>query len=251
MKANQVRVIESPANPQFKTWKKCLEPQGIKKHGLFLLSGRKLVSEFLQSQPEKIEALITMQDLPKLSSADLPIYHLKKSLFKELDVLGTDQPLLLIQAPEIPTWRSDSPSKGIEVFLALQDPGNLGAALRLCEAFDVKKVVCLKESAYPLHPKSLKASAGSALRVPLESGPSIDDLADIEFFALDSKGVSITEVNWPKSFRVLLGEEGRGLPEKIKNTAKLLSVPMKNSLESLNATSALAITLYAQSLSSR
>lgn len=254
MKANQVRVIESPANPQFKTWKKCLEPQGIKKHGQFLLSGRKLVGEFLNSHPQQVEALITANGHNEMSSemsAHVPTYQLKKSLFKELDVIGTDFPLLLMTAPEFETWKQASECKGVEVLLALQDPGNLGAAIRLCEAFDVTKVICLKESAHPLHPRAIKSSAGSVLRVPIELGPSIQELSPDFVYALDANGTSVDRFQWPRNLRLLLGEEGQGIPDHLKSEKNLLSIPMKKTLESLNATSSLAIALYANSIKSR
>lgn len=245
MSTNQVRLIESPANPQFKLWKSCLESQGIKKHGQLFLSGKKLVDEFLRDHKDKVVALIGYGDIEAM---DIPTYSISKNLFNELDLLGTGQALLLIEAPQLQAWRNTAP-KGIEIFLALQDPGNVGAALRLAEAFSVSKVVCLKECAYPFHPKALKASSGSALKVPLFKGPSITELAaaNADFLGLDKNGTLISEFQWPKNFRLVLGEEGRGLPAELKTQS--LKIPIHENLESLNATSALSIALYAHSLS--
>ena len=245
MKSDQVRPIESSSNPQFKLWKACTEPRGIKKHQKALLSGKKLVEEFLEFQADHALALIGTEGI---ESGPVPTYCLSPKLFKELDILGTGSPLLFVKTPTLKQWEISPTPQGKEIFLALQDPGNLGAALRLAEAFHMDKVILLKECAHPLHPKCLKASSGSALRLQLEIGPSIQDLShlDIPFIGLDKSGVGVEEFQWPSHFRLVLGEEGRGLPPGLKTQS--LQIPINDKLESLNATSALAIALYSQKL---
>ena len=185
-----VKRITSRDNPTYRRLVSLLNSTGIKKHGEFLLSGRKLVSEFLprepQGKPSDLKAIIIaenhdelLEQLPAATAAaqntakSLPVIALPKDLFAELDTHGTHFPLLWGVAPEIPAARLSEPPRGLELILALANPLNLGAALRSAEAFSVNQVVLLKECAHPFLPKVLRASSGSALRLNLRSGPSI------------------------------------------------------------------------------
>src|SRR6185503_18710720 len=59
---------------------------------------------------------------------------------------------------------------------ALQDPGNLGALVRTCEAAGVTAVAVGAGSAHPNHRRALRASAGSLLRLPTAINVSPEDL---------------------------------------------------------------------------
>lgn len=243
MNPDQVRRIESAENKTFKSWLQLHESQGVKKQGRFLLSGLKLVNEALEKRPFKIEALVLGPD--DISDFDGPTYQLTKPLFKELDLLGTRSPLIIGELPNIPEW-TPTETKGLEIFLALQDPGNLGSALRLASAFNVDHVILLKESAHPFHPRSLKAASGASYSLSLSYGPTIHHLED-EYWVLDQAGKNIADFKWPKNLRLVLGEEGRGIPAHLKNTARTLTIPINENVESLNATHALAIALHSWS----
>ncbi|HCX69546.1 MAG TPA: RNA methyltransferase, partial [Rhodobiaceae bacterium] len=61
--------------------------------------------------------------------------------------------------------------------------------------------------------------------------------------ALDGKGTDIEEYVWPENLRLVLGEEGRGLPPGLKAT--LLAIRTTGAVESLNATVAASLALSA------
>jgi RNA methyltransferase, TrmH family len=242
MKMGQVRLIESPENKLFKSWMKLHESHGVKKSGQFLLSGKKLVEEAIKKNHCKVLALVTCEGHD--SPSEHPTYELKKKLFRELDVLGTGGPLLIGEVPPVNDWSGSLP--GPKLFLGLQDPGNLGSALRLASAFAIPNVILLKEAAHPFLPKALRAAAGSTFHLKLWWGPSINELKPHEdLYVLDLNGQSVSEFRWPKDFSLLLGEEGRGLPDSLKRSSHSLTVPFSGRVESLNATHALAITLSA------
>ncbi len=257
LRQKNVAEITSPANPQFKLWLSLLERKGLKRHGQFLLSGRKLVPEMLEQQLEIFESLIfskpeQLELINPQGLKGLSLFQLAPSLFAELDLFGTEAPLLVGRQPELIPARLDKEPLGLELLAATGDPANLGALLRSAEAFAVRKVVLLKECAHPFHPKTIKASSGSVFRLELEWGPSIHDLCKpphlFVLYALTPKpqSESLPHVRWPQDLRLIVGEEGPGLPETLINSPLIhpITIPMQASVESLNATVATSLALW-------
>ena len=205
-----------------------------------------MVTEFLKKPNLEIEAEILSADFPRLVKDNkVKTYHLSSALFKELDVLGTHASMLILKQPAIRDWNSENSIKGLSLLAPLGDPTNLGALMRSAEAFGARQIILLKESAHPFLPKTIKSSAGSALRIPLFRGPSIQDLDNLKIkniIALDLDGTKISDFKWPEQTYLLVGEEGAGLPV-LKNIQKL-TIPT-NGVESLNATVAASIAMYA------
>lgn len=240
--------ITSEANLQFKIFLSLGESKGLKKEKLFLLSGKNLVQEYLERSPlnPKFIAEILTEDLPSLTF-DRPnsqVFKLSKSLFKQIDVLGTHWPILVLEQPQIPEWNSTSLFPDLLVATPLGDPSNLGALIRSAEAFGIKDMILLKESAHPFLPKAVKASAGSVLRMHFHRGPNLQDFSLTQgsnLIGLDMNGTALQKFQWPTKGILLLGEEGPGLPKS--KTMKTIRIPTEK-VESLNATVAASIALY-------
>lgn len=242
--------IDSRTNPLYRSWKNLSSAKGIREERLILISGRKLVPEYLASPQYRPTALIVAdpKDVEKLQfNKNLDVFWIAKTLFKELDESGTYFPLLVVEAPGISQANLKRPPEGLELVLSLSNPQNLGAVLRSCEAFEAKKIILLKECAYPFLPKVIRSSSGSALRVPLEFGPSITELTDqdsAQMVALDMQGPALTKAKLDLKLRLFIGEEGQGVPQNL-NFHTTYSIPMKAGMDSLNASVAASIALYA------
>jgi len=238
MSRSKITEITSSTNPQMKIWRSLLSSKGIKKEGLFILSGEKLILEFLKNPKLEIDCELVTKNQTPLDHPH-PKFLLSSELFQELDEVGTGFNLLVIKTPSIKTWDENSKAK-MTLFLPLGDPANLGAAIRSAEAFLVEEIVLLQQAAHPFLPKAIKASGGSVLRANLFKGPSLQDL-NPSLITLDQSGISLVDFQWPEQSRLLVGEEGPGLSNfqsKIKVT-----IPTQG-VESLNATVALSIALY-------
>lgn len=248
-----MKSITSNKNPLYRTWQDLLSSAGIKKNKLHLASGAKLIPERLRQNSDGCEAVIFPPgpisiDWAKLTQK-VPAYQLTQELFNELDILGTKSPLLVCHNPEMSLVDLNTEPEGLEVWSALGDPSNLGALLRSAEAFSIDRVVLLKESANPFLPRTVRASAGSVWRVPLLLGPSIQELQTAQahsFVVLDKSGSDLQKFSWPKNLRLLLGEEGRGIPPALSTAApNKLSISINKNVESLNALVAASISFYA------
>ena len=235
-------IIESPQNDTFKKLLSLTSSKGLKEEGLFLLSGEKLIREFLRKPHLKVIHEVLSLDQQSLTIEAKQV-HLAPALFAQLDVLGTHFNILVLEQPSIPTLTAadmDSYTpNGIELVAPTGDPGNLGALIRSAEAFAVPRVILSREAAYPFLPKAVKASAGSVLRVPLARGPALAEFPS-RCIALDPHGTSIDEFVWPQQGLLLLGEEGPGF--SIREFPTRIRIPTTG-VESLNVVVAASIAL--------
>jgi 16S rRNA (guanine527-N7)-methyltransferase len=247
-----IREIASTSNPNFQLCREIQQGRGIRKHGLALVSGRKMVEELLRDDPERIEAWITDRDGPAPPPgcpADASWLRMTKPLWDELDQFGSGFPILRVRTPEIPPIDlSVDPANlhGCTLLVPFQDPENVGAVLRSAAAFRADRVVLLREAAHPFHPKSLRSGGPAILRTPLFIGPSIRELPAMTapLVVLGAGGTDIREFAWPESFVMLPGVEGPGLPANLPQATKL-GIPIAEHVESLNANVATAIALFA------
>ncbi len=252
--------ITSATNPQFKIWKSLTTSKGIKENNRFFLMGEKLIAEFFEDltgfaqRGFKPEYLIFDKEISPLSlgktdgdRAAVKTTQLSIELFKELDVLGTKSPLLILTFKDFQVKNFEVPPQGLELICPLGDPRNLGALIRSAAGFSANQIVLTKESTHPFLPHSIKASAGAALKIDF----SKTALATSEIplvganFALALFGESIASAAWPPNLRLWVGEEGPGLNlEHVqKKTMKFVNIPTKN-IESLNAMVSTSLALW-------
>jgi tRNA G18 (ribose-2'-O)-methylase SpoU len=249
--------ITSRESPKFIHLKKLLKGRGLKKYGQSLMSGPKQVREVLAEFPEYCRGVVKGSHhqfyddgLFKYISkgeeqSGLKIYELQAGLFRELDIYGTDRPLLLVNVKPLPKWRVSDPLPGCTLFVPFQDPVNVGSVIRSAAAFGVSQVVMLREAAHPFHHKATRVAGSTVFRVPIRSGPGIGALfeKDSPFFTLSTEGESLRGFRFPRCFGLIPGLEGPGVPGNLKGLPSI-SVPMARGVESLNAATATGIVLY-------
>ena len=147
----------------------------------------------------------------------------------------------------------------VMVLAAVQDPGNVGTILRSAEAFGATGAVTTRGTADPYSPKGLRASAGSALRLPVMRGMAIPVLlaqlraSGVKIYAAVSQAsgaapktgaARVPEANLTEGCAIFVGNEGAGLPPEVEHAAdSLISIPTRT-VESLNAGVAASIVLY-------
>ncbi|KJJ83287.1 tRNA/rRNA methyltransferase SpoU [Candidatus Omnitrophus magneticus] len=136
---------------------------------------------------------------------------------------------------------------------SLQNPGNLGTIIRDCSAFNVSGIILTGDSADPYNPKTVRATTGTVLDIPIFQAV-YGDIAVLKkegykilVSALDhSKGVDIAEVDISENpFILVFGSEGEGVSEELRNMADtIFYIPINKKCESLNVVSASAIAIY-------
>ena len=136
--------------------------------------------------------------------------------------------------------------------VGLQDPGNVGALTRVADAAGSSGLVFSAGSADPLGWKALRASSGSAFRVPMATGISPEETcaaaraAGLRVVATcPATGSDLHETDLTGPLLVLMGGEGPGLPaDLIRSAEARLRIPMREPVESLNVAVAAGIVLF-------
>jgi 16S rRNA (guanine527-N7)-methyltransferase len=244
-----VRELSSESNPRFRLFRDLLGGRGIRKHALALLAGPRIVAEVLARFPEQVQGWLTDLSGPPPPDASIEWIRLTRPLLGELDVAGTNAPLLLVHTPPLQEWSDDAPwPQGCTLFIPFQDPENIGAVIRSAAAFGAARVVLLQGAAHPFHPRSCRAAGSALFQVPLLEGPPIARLKSrhVPLIALDTSGQLLEAEPFPNRFGLVVGVEGPGLPEHLRQ-GPLRRIPIAAGVESLNAATAAAIALYAWS----
>jgi TrmH family RNA methyltransferase len=134
----------------------------------------------------------------------------------------------------------------------LNNPSNTGAILRTAEAAGVSAIITTEGTADLFSPKSLRASMGSAFRLPIIQKLPFDTAMELcRKNTLHTVGTSPTavhrynEVEWKRGTAIVLGPEATGLSaDEISRLDQTVSIPMKPPVESLNVAVAAAILVY-------
>lgn len=156
-------------------------------------------------------------------------------------------------------WRSAEPGRVFAAQPALvvcavqvQDPGNVGAILRSADAAGATGAAVVAGSADPFGWKALRGSMGSAFRLPVAAGASVEDVCREArargvriAAAVPAAGTGLHDADLTGPVLVLVGGEGAGLPPAVRDAADLsLSIPMRPPVESLNVAVAAALVVY-------
>ncbi|MCS7264084.1 MAG: RNA methyltransferase [Armatimonadetes bacterium] len=260
-----LRFITSRQNELYRFLKALTEPQTRKKQGAFLIEGATFVSELLEDKSRPILTIVLTPEfaetergkeiIAKAQQKRISIMLMSNALFKEIASSETPQGVLAAirqpQREQIEQLKVPSSAK-VVVLEGLQDPSNVGAIIRIADAIGALAVIYTKGTADPYAPKSVRASAGSLIHVPVLEVSSVKEAVDwlkAKSFQIvgttPQEGTSIYKAKFADKVAVLIGNEARGLSEEAKRASDLLvTIPMIGKVSSLNAAVAAGVLLY-------
>jgi len=157
-----------------------------------------------------------------------------------------------------PTW-SDVKAKKPRILVIdrVTDPRNFGAILRSAVAAGTDGVIVPTREMAPLNAAAIKASAGTAPRIPIARSDHLPRLLtqvkERGYWVYGAEGTAeptLWEADWDRPAVVVLGSEGEGLaPEVAEACDELISIPMQGPAESLNVSVAAGLLLFEASRS--
>ena len=135
----------------------------------------------------------------------------------------------------------------------IQDPFNFGAIIRSAVAAGARGVIIPDREAAPLNASAIKASAGAAIQIPVARTANmlqlIDEMKERGYWVVGSDGAA-KETVWEKDFdrplAIVIGNEEKGMRSAVAKACDFtVKIPMNGPIESLNASVAAGIILFA------
>jgi TrmH family RNA methyltransferase len=251
--------------------------------GIVGVEGVRLVEAALGSTLA-VEALLVSESgarhLPRVApvlASDVPVLRTSDKLFASVADTQTPQGIAALVRPRVATIENLMVGTPLIVALVgVQDPGNVGTIVRAAEAFAATgAATCPADgigTADPFGPKALRASAGSALRLPIVVGMSptilLAQLRMVRVKVYAAVAATVAEdpknrtsdaapslfcpwdVDWKNPAAILIGNEGSGLPaDLVRSADACVYIPQAAAtapvgIESLNAAMAASVLLY-------
>ncbi len=230
---SQLKLITSLQQKKYRT-----------KHGLFVAEGTKVVSEFLNAN-FKLNSLFCV-DSSSYSTLE-NVTEISELALKKISTLKSPNNVLaLFKIPAEATLKNEG------FFVALDeinDPGNLGAIIRLCDWFGVTQLICSKNTVDCYNAKVVMASMGSLTRVSIVYTDLLLYLkaSQLPKYAALMDGENVYKSNLPAKAILVMGNEANGISEPILEAIdSSISIPRFGTVqltESLNVATATAILL--------
>jgi TrmH family RNA methyltransferase len=251
-------LITSRQNRRLKDIRRLRRSKG-NRSGELLLEGPHLVAAALDAGLELREVFVTARFLERADAGGLlsrlsptPITEVSPPLLDELADADAPRGLVAIAAARRDDTRRGLRQGGPVLFLdRIQDPGNLGAVARVAEAAGAAGLCLGPGTVDPAHPRALRASAGSLLRLPVLEGADRTAVrrhldAPLPWVLLSpADGEDLYRTDLPERLVLLLGSEGTGVSAELARSADLrIRVPMAPPVESLNVAVAAGVVLF-------
>jgi TrmH family RNA methyltransferase len=237
---SQVKYIQSLGHKKFRD-----------ADGAFVAEGPKIVPELLRSENLQLILCYASENWLKINSG---IEKGRENLFVVVDEeelkrisfhSNPNQVLAIFTKPVF--VKQDFPD-GVTLLLdTIQDPGNLGTIVRTADWFNVRQIVCAKDTVDVFNPKVVQSAMGSVARVELiytNLSEFIKSKPEVPVFAASLEGEKLDEKIMVSNVMLLLGNESKGISRDLELLAvKRIRIPGNGNAESLNVAVATGIIL--------
>ncbi len=231
-----------------------------------LLSGRNPIREALKSGRDIEKLLVARGELSGSAREIVQMAKEKRVPVQEVDRARLDaitpnhQGMLAFasayQYSTVEAMLELAEERGEAPFLVLldglTDPHNLGAIIRTAECAGAHGVIVQERRAVGLTPAAVKASAGAVEYLPVARVTNLANTIEvlkaknIWAYAADMDGEDYAKVDFAGGVALVIGAEGEGVGRRVLDVCdKTVSLPIKGKLDSLNASVAAGVLMYA------
>jgi len=230
---------------QIKLIKSLNQKKQRSKQNLFVAEGKKVVNELLSSSFELKDLFVVSELVSLFENENYQV--ITENELKKISLLKSPNGVFAVF--KIPKEK-EVITKGLIVALdAINDPGNLGTIIRLCDWFGIEQLVCSEDTVDCYNAKVVQATMGSLSRVNISYVPLQKYLLQTTLpkFCADMDGENVYHNKLPKEGILVMGNEANGVSKAIADacTDKIM-IPrfgMLKETESLNVASATSILL--------
>jgi TrmH family RNA methyltransferase len=249
--------ITSARNPRFMEYMALRKRTDRAVRGAFLLDGEKLAREALNASSVRTllidegRADIFQPMIREADASGVEVLYLAAGLLARLS--DTPSPQGIIAVASLPeAVESDQLGSRALILDGVQDPGNVGTIIRTADAAGVTGILMSGTCADPYSMKAVRASMGSAFRVPVcvrdSLAPCVSEWrgSGTRIIKADMQGVPYAKASKAEPWALIIGSEGQGVSPELSALAdETVSIPMRPPVESLNASIAAAILMFA------
>ena len=213
---------------------------------LFIAEGEKIVNELLNSEFE-IEHIYATKQFSGINSCQKSaITFIGNDELSRISNLTSPNNVLAIV--KISHKESEN-NHGITLVLDdVNDPGNLGTIIRMCDWFGVTQLICSKSTVDCYNSKVVQSAMGSLFRIDIKYLDLTNYLANIDtsIYGAYMNGVDVKEQELPNQVHLIMGNEANGISESIGKyiTNKVSVKNIGKNAESLNVAIATSILLH-------
>ncbi len=235
--------ITSVGNSRIKFFRTLRQKKVRQETGLFLIEGEKLFLEALTYAPEAVIGVVTTTDR-KFENFSGDVYLVPEHVLGSLSELVSPEGIVGIVDLSKLTYRSTG--EKVCILDGVSIPANAGAILRSCAAFGFDKLY-LHNCCDVYEIKALRASMGAIFRCEVLITHDLAALLHslpMPVYGAHMEGAELDDIPSEASTTLVFGSESHGLSEVVKNSAKLIKIPMSCQCESLNCAVAAGIILY-------
>ncbi|MGB0836549.1 MAG: RNA methyltransferase [Flavobacteriaceae bacterium] len=221
--------------------------KGRQKSKLFMVEGRKSTDEFIRQNHYVLHRLFVLDDAHYLEVDPHKLEIISPEELKSISNLNNpDDCVALFELSK----ETQVVHEGLILALdQINDPGNLGTIIRLCDWFGVNQLWCSKNTVDCFNPKVVQSTMGSLSRVELVYTDLLAEISttDLPVYITEMDGEDIYNSSLPKQAIIVMGNEANGVGVELKNQIdKHLSIPrfgQAQKTESLNVAMATGIVL--------
>lgn len=244
-----MEIIKSKANQTIVLINKLKQKKYRDKLGLFFIESDKVVKEAILNGVE-IDTLIVEEgrkDFLQQVKFDGKVLIIDKILSEYITDCVTPQGVFAMC--KVKKQEKINITGNFLVMENLQDPDNVGACIRSAVASGFKDVFTIN-CADPFSSKAVRTSMANVFKANIYNidYSKLQALSkDNILLCADMKGDNIFNIklDCSKKYGVVVGNEGNGVTDKIQELCtKTVAIPMKNGVESLNASVSCAIIMY-------
>jgi len=209
--------------------------------GFFVAEGEKIVDELIESDLDSINIFSTSEKYKYLKN------HISINSTQLKQMSNQKSPNNVIGIFKIPKDQEIDFNANIVALEEINDPGNLGTIIRLCDWFGIKNIICSSNSVDCYNPKVVQASMGSICRVNISymDFRKLLDGKNYNTVAADLEGQNLRDFNFSENQIIFFGSESNGFSKKLSSQIdhKITIQRYNDNVESLNLATSVGIIL--------
>lgn len=236
-------LITSTDNKKIKELVKLKQKKYRDSENKFIIETENLIKEAYIE--ERLEEVYILENEELSFNVDCPVYYVSESVMNKIKNVNTSKYIGVCSKKD----SNEYIGKRYLMLDRVSDPGNLGTIIRSAVAFNIDTLIISDDSCDVYNDKTIRATEGSLFRLNIireNLEEAIDNLnkLKINIYGTDVvKGDTIDTVN-KENFCIIMGNEGSGISEKVKNKIDKYIHLKTNNVESLNVAVATSIILY-------